>query len=243
MSGRRPLVGVTCDFLPVRDETKFTSYARYVDALRSAGALAILLPPSVPDVAAHLELVDGVLFTGGDDLDPALWGGAPGAEHLPSDPRRTEYEMALALAAMDGDRPLLGICLGAQLLNVASGGSLRCDLPVAGVTHSDTTLGTRLRHDVDVMKGSLLARSIGMPEGGRVSVNSVHRNAPDGLGEKLRASALAVDGVIEAVEHRDLAFCLGVQWHPEADVATEAASRHLFSSFVEACVSARMTSR
>lgn len=243
MSQRRPLVGVTCDFLPVRDETKFTSYARYVDALRGAGALAILLPPSVPDVAAHLELVDGVVFTGGDDLDPALWGGTPGAGHLASDPRRTEYEMALALAAMDGERPVLGICLGAQLLNVASGGSLRCDLPAVGVKHLDESLGTRLRHDVDVMKGSLLARSVGLPDGGRLSVNSVHKNAPDGLGEKLRASALSVDGVIEAVEHRDLAFCLGVQWHPEADVATEPASRHLFASFVEACVVARVTTR
>lgn len=243
MRNRRPVIGVTCDFLLVRGGTKFTTRERYVDALQRAGALPILLPPTLADVPAQLALVDGLLLTGGDDLDPALWGGMPGPEYVPSDPRRTEYEMSLALAAMDADRPMLGICLGSQLLNVASGGSLRADLPVGEVVHLDDGLGLELRHDVDVMKDSLLARALGLVGGGRVSVNSSHRNAPDGLGEKLRACALASDGVIEAVEHRDLAFCLGVQWHPEADVSSNAGSLGLFSSLVQACVAGRAAAR
>ena len=231
----RPLIGVTCDILPVRSDAKFTAYARYVTALREAGALVVLLPAESVEVESHLQLVDGLVFTGGDDLDPALWGGEPGVTYLPSDPRRTEYELALVLGALERDQPMLGICLGCQLLNVACGGSLRSDLPVGDVRHMDETLGLQLRHDVDVMKGSLLAGAVGMSDGGRLSVNTSHNNAPDGLGGPLRASALSLDGMVEAVEHREQTFCLGVQWHPEADVATDAPSRHLFASFVEAC--------
>ena len=242
MRNGRPIVGLTCDFLEARGGTKFTARERYVIAIQRAGALPVLLPPTIADIPSQLALVDGLVLTGGDDLDPALWGGTPGPRYVPSDPRRTEYEMSLALAAMDADRPLLGICLGAQLMNVASGGSLRDDLPVGGVQHRDDAVGLNLRHEVDLMKDSILARAMGMPGGGRVSVNSSHRNAPDGLGEKLRACALAPDGVIEAVEHRDLAFCVGVQWHPEADVGTTPGSLGLFTSLVEACTSARRPS-
>jgi putative glutamine amidotransferase len=210
MRNVRPVIGLTCDFLEVRGGTKFTARERYVDALTRAGALPILLPPTLADVPAQLAL---------------------------------EYEMSLALAAMDSDSPMLGVCLGAQLINVASGGSLRDDLPLADVAHRDEAQGLSLRHDVDVMKDSLLARALGLPRGGRISVNSSHHNAPDGLGEKLRACALAPDGVIEAVEHRDLTFCLGVQWHPEADAASNPASLGLFASLALACSARRAAHR
>lgn len=243
MSTARPIIGVTCDFLPVRGETKLTVRERYVDSLQRAGALVMILPPSIADIPAQLTMVDGLVLTGGDDLDPRLWGGEPGPDYIPSDPRRTEYELSLALAAMDADLPLLGICLGAQLMNVACGGSLRADLPPSDIVHHDAAQGLLLRHDVDIMKDSLLARAMGLPRGGRASVNSSHHNAPDGLGEKLRACALAADGIIEGVEHRDLSFCLGVQWHPEADVATNPGSMGLFSSLVEACLAGRAAHR
>ena len=230
-----PLIGVTCDLLPARGETKLTAYERYVTSLRNAGALAVLLPPITAEADAHLDLVDGLLFTGGDDLDPTLWGGVPGPTYLPSDPRRTEYELALVMGAIERDTPMLGICLGLQLLNVACGGSLRADLPIGDVRHIDAELGLALRHDVDVMKGSVLAGAMGIPGGGRLSVNSSHNNAPDGLGERLRASALSLDGLIEAVEHREQRFCVGVQWHVEADVAAHEPARRLFAAFADAC--------
>lgn len=232
----RPVVGVTCDFLPARDgEFKLTVYARYARALKDAGALAVFLPPEGDSVDEQLALVDGVLLPGGDDLDPALWGGERTPAYTPSDPRRTEYEMSLTLLAIEQDMPLLGVCLGAQLLNVACGGSLRADLPVGSVVHLDDAKHLGLRHEVDVMKGSLLAKAMGMPDGGRAAVNSSHRNAPDGLGDHLRASAFADDGIIEAIEHRDRSFVLGVQWHAEADAASDPRSAHLFRFFVEAC--------
>jgi putative glutamine amidotransferase len=232
----RPLVGITCDFLEVLPgEVKYTVYARYVRALREAGAWCVLLPPEPSEAAHHLDLVDGILLPGGKDLDPALWGGVAGPVFEPSDERRTEYELALTLASLERDAPFLGICLGAQLLNVACGGSLRSDISSGSVVHADEARGLALRHEVDVMKGSVLARAMGLPDGGRVSVNSSHRNAPDGLGGHLRASAMTADGLIEGVEHRDRDFCVGVQWHPEADALTDASSRHLFRSFTEAC--------
>jgi len=232
----RPLVGITCDFLDAAPgEVKYTAYARYVRAVREAGASAVLLPPEPSDAALHLDLVDGILLPGGKDIDPAHWGGVAGPNFEPSDERRTEYELALTLASIERDTPFLGICLGAQLLNVACGGSLRSDLSSGSVVHADESRGLALRHDVDVMKGSVLARSLGLPDGGRVSVNSAHRNAPDGLGGHLRASAMTADGLIEGVEHREQDFCVGVQWHPEADAATDDASRHLFRAFIEAC--------
>lgn len=229
----RPLVGITCDFLPVREgEVKLTLYQRYAQAVHDAGALVVLLPPEASQAQEHASLVDGVLLPGGDDLDPALWGGSPGEGFVASDPRRTEYEMELALSVIERDMPLLGICLGAQLVNVALGGSLRSAL---APSHLDAERLLGLRHDVDVMKGSLLARALGMPEGGTLSVNSAHRNAPDGLGGPLRASAFSSDGIIEAVEHRDRSFVLGVQWHAEHGAASDSASAHLFRAFVEAC--------
>jgi putative glutamine amidotransferase len=231
-----PVVGVTCDFLPVREgEAKLTVFERYSVALHEAGATAVFLPPDPRRVEDQIAFVDGLLLPGGDDLDPTLWGGSRSAAFVPSDPRRTEYEMALAMVAIERDLPVLGVCLGAQLLNVACGGSLRADLEGGSVPHLDESKLLELRHDVDVMKGSLLARALGMPEGGRLSVNSAHKNAPDGLGGPLRASAIALDGIIEAVEHRDRSFVLGVQWHAEHGAGKDAASSHLFKSFVEAC--------
>lgn len=229
-------MGITCDFLPVRDgEAKLTVFDRYATALHEAGATAVLLPPDPKRVDDQIALVDGLLLPGGDDLDPSLWGGSRTSTFVPSDPRRTEYEMALAMVAIERDLPVLGVCLGAQLLNVACGGSLRAELEGGDVKHLDEGQLLTLRHDVDVMKGSLLARALGMPEGGRLSVNSAHKNAPDGLGGPMRASAFATDGIIEAVEHRDRSFVVGVQWHAEHGAPADAASVHLFRAFVEAC--------
>jgi putative glutamine amidotransferase len=228
-------VGVTPDFLPARRRTKYTVYDRYLRALRAGGALPVVLEPEPTEVAEQLELVDGLLLPGGDDLDPSLWGEPVSGRYEPSDPRRTAYELALVEGALDRDLPLLGICLGLQTINVALGGSVVQDLPPGGVRHQDRGLGLELRHDVLVEAGSLLARALGRPEGGAVSVNSYHHQAPARPGRGLRVGARATDGVIEGLESAERTFCLGVQWHPDADHERDPGSASLFASFVAAC--------
>lgn len=235
MRPARPVVGVTPDFLRARAWTKYTVYDRYVEALRAAGALPVLLAPDVADVEDQLRLVGGVLLPGGDDLDPALWGETPAASHVASDGRRTSYELALARRCLTDDVPFLGICLGMQLLNVACGGTLVQELPPGPVRHHDPALDLALRHDVVLEPDTVLARAVGRPAGGRLSVNSFHRQAPRVLGRHLVACARADDAVIEAIEHADRRFCVGVQWHPDVDAAEDEAARALLGAFVGAC--------
>jgi gamma-glutamyl-gamma-aminobutyrate hydrolase PuuD len=236
VTARRPLVGVTCDLLRVRDAFKFTTYDRYVNALRAAGARVVMLPPVAEEAASHVELVSGVVLVGGDDIDPALWGGAVDpALVIPSAPQRTAYELALVRRAAEQDLPVLGVCLGLQTLNVARGGSLRTGLAQAPVRHPKRAPGDLSCHHVDVEAGSLLARALELQPGGRVDVNSSHRWAVDRVGEGLHASAVAEDGVIEALEDPAQRFCLGVQWHPEVGADGDDVSRRLFAAFVRAC--------
>ena len=157
MTGTRPVVGLSPDFLPARGWSKYTVYDRYLRALRRAGALPVVLEPEPTEIAAQLELVDGLVLPGGDDLHPSLWGEAPDARFEPSDPRRTAYELALVRAALDADVPLLGICLGLQTLNVALGGSVVQDLPPGPVRHQDPDGDLALRHELELAAGSRLA--------------------------------------------------------------------------------------
>jgi gamma-glutamyl-gamma-aminobutyrate hydrolase PuuD len=231
----KPLVGVAPDFLPARGWTKLTVYDLYLRALREAGAISVVLEPEAAQIPEQLALVDGIVLPGGDDLDPALWGEEPHERHDPSDPRRTCYELALSAACVAGDVPFLGICLGMQTLNVALGGSVIQDLDQEAVRHQDLEDDLDLRHDVEVEAGSLLAACLTSGAGGAISVNSYHHQAPGRLGTGLAVSARAPDGVIEALEHPGLRYCLGVQWHPDADPG----SAPIFSAFVEACAARR----
>ena len=227
----RPLVGLSPDLLPARGWTKYTVYDRYLRSLREAGALAVLLEPEPSEIPDQLDLVDGLLLPGGDDLDPALWSAEVEGCYEPSHPRRSAYELALVRACLERDVPLLGICLGLQTLNVALGGSLIQDLPQELVRHQDRGADLTLRHPIELEPGSLIARAFGRPEGGEVFVNSFHHQAPGRVAEGLRVTARAPDGVIEALEHPGRRHVLGVQWHPDADEA----SFGIFRGFVAAC--------
>ncbi|MDP1876354.1 MAG: gamma-glutamyl-gamma-aminobutyrate hydrolase family protein [Actinomycetota bacterium] len=192
----------------------------YVSALWDAGAFPIVIPPTGMDDPATftriLDHVDGLLFVGGADLDPGLYGQGAAPELEETSPTRDSFETPLILAALERDVPLLGICRGVQLMNVATGGSLHQDLVSAGFDdhrQSPGFLDQGCFHDIGIEDNSLLATIAGSPT---MTVNSHHHQGIDGIGVGALVTArAATDGCIEAVEWPDRRFALGVQWHPE----------------------------
>ena len=191
----------------------------YVDAVQLAGGLALIIPPD--DEAAEkpdelLDKLDGLILIGGADVDPATYGATPGPHTGATRPERDRFELALAYGAMERGLPLLGICRGGQMVNVACGGTLHQHLPdVVGDDHHLETPGTFSEHEVELDAGSLAARAAGAE---RIVVKSHHHQAVDEIGEGLRASGHALpDAIVEAIEHPGHGFTLGVLWHPEAD--------------------------
>ncbi len=186
----------------------------YVDALTRAGALPLLLPVLDPALADEVVAdMDGLLLTGGGDISPSWYGQEPVPEVYGVDLDRDRWELALITAARAAGLPILGVCRGAQILNVAAGGSLIQDLPSV----SQESHGLRVRehdevHPVGIEPGSMLADVVGSE---RLGVNSLHHQSLALVGRGLRAVAWSPDGVIEAVESAERAPILAVQWHPE----------------------------
>ena len=189
----------------------------YVDAVIRAGAIPVVLPVLDPsDVDDLLRSVDGLLLSGGVDIDPAQYGAerAPEVENI--DPARDEFELALVRAAADLDIPVLGVCRGMQLINVAFGGTLIQHLAGADAAagHRERVRFAEVIHEIDVLDGSRLAEILGSH--GRVGVNTLHHQAVDQVGTGLVPVAWAVDdGIVEALERVGRGRMLGVQWHPE----------------------------
>jgi putative glutamine amidotransferase len=191
----------------------------YSSAVQAAGATAVLLPPD--DAAAErpgqmLDLVDGLLLAGGADVDPASYGDRPHPETAGSRPERDRFELALAHAALEREMPLLGICRGMEVLNVACGGTLEQHLPDRlGSERHRHTLGAFDDHEVRLAPGSLAARSVGAE---RTAVKSHHHQGVAELGDELVESGWAVeDDLVEAIELPAKPYALGVLWHPEED--------------------------
>jgi len=210
----------------------------YETAVRRAGATP--RPLALDDAAAvALDGVDGLLLTGGDDVDPALYGEAPHPAFAVSEPGRDAFEIDLVRRALDADIPVLAICRGLQVLNVALGGTLIQDIPsepVPLLPHDADGPPTTLAHTVEVAPGSCLAALVG-PDGTR-AVNSRHHQAVRALGTGLVVTATSPDGLIEAAEVPAARFCVGVQWHPENFHATGEFDK-LFAGFIDACRSLR----
>jgi putative glutamine amidotransferase len=209
----------------------------YLDAILTAGGLPILLPTSLP-ITILPELVnrfDGFVFSGGGDVDPALYGGHLDATVHSTDPERDAFECALIPLVLGADKPLLAICRGAQILNVALGGSLYEDIPSAlpeALRHDWYPNIPRdyLAHTVEIEPGSRLAEILGTR---KLRTNSLHHQAIRQPAPALEVVARAEDGVIEAVELPEKRFAIGVQWHPEC-LPDEPAMQRLFSEFVNA---------
>ena len=200
------------DLAPHRLSLRLT----YTQAVQEAGGIAVVLPAHgyLDDTAALLDRFDGLLFSGGPDLDPALYGEARHPRLGPEVDRVCdEYELALLTGAAERDLPVLGICRGMQALNVARGGTLHQHLPDhTGVEHSQLEAPYEPTHAVSVTPGSLLHR---LTRAGELRVNSFHHQGIGRIGAGLRACATAPDQTVEAVWDPAARFCLGVQWHAE----------------------------
>jgi putative glutamine amidotransferase len=188
----------------------------YTQAVQEAGGLAVVLPAHgyADDIAALLDRVDGLVFSGGPDLDPAVYGQASHPALGPDVDRVSdEYELALLRGAADRDLPVLGICRGMQALNVSRGGTLCQHLPdVTALGHLQEHEPFVPAHHVVVSPGSLLSR---LADATALPVNSLHHQAADTIGAGLEVCARAPDGTVEALWDPAARFCLGVQWHAE----------------------------
>ena len=186
----------------------------YVNAVSAAGGIPVLLPPMPGAVHAAMPRLDGLLLAGGPDIDPARYGAKPGPHTQPPSPDRDAAEAELVEGALDGGVPVLAICRGMQLLNVARGGSLHQHLPdLVGTEAHGRRPGVFESHPVRVAPGSRLETVLG-----RLEVDGVptsHHQGIERIGSGLVPTAWAEDGTVEALEDPGLPFCLGVQWHPE----------------------------
>lgn len=236
----RPVIGLSCGRR--EDQSQAFLHVAYLEAVAAAGGLPVVLPPLEPGgldlaqvAAALLARVDGLLLTGGDDLDPRHYGQEPDPRLGWVDPDRDALELALAQEALRRRTPLLAICRGVQVLNVAAGGDLHQDLgEVARLQHSQRAPRWHRSHPVRVHPGSRLAQLLDTP-GGEVAVNSFHHQAVRQVAPGFRAVAHASDGVVEAIERAgEDHFCVGVQWHPEHLVGRWPEQRGLFRGLVEA---------
>jgi putative glutamine amidotransferase len=208
----------------------------YVAALDRAGAEVRVLNPDVEAPSGALDDCDGVLLTGGVDVDPREYGDADRHPTVDVDPRRDAYELALARLALARDLPIFAICRGVQVLNVAGGGTLIQDLPTArpsSIEHSLPRPKNALAHAIRVTPGTCLSVLLQPSADRPVAVNSRHHQSIKDPAPGFVVSAIAPDGVIEAIERPGARFCLGVQWHPENFWET-GEFRALFQGFVDA---------
>ena len=232
----RPVIGICAAVERARwgvwEQDAFLIARSYVRAVQEAGGLAVVLVPDeglleAPDEV--LDLLDGLLLAGGADIDPSAYGADAHPETKGTVPERDTFEIALTRRALERDLPLLGICRGMQVLNVAHGGTLRQEVAPDGSNPHRRALGTfeGSEHKVTVEPGSLAAAAIGEEVH---TVRCHHHQGVAKLGEGLAVSArAAVDGLVEAIEADNGSWVLGVQWHPEADERTR-----LFEALTEA---------
>jgi putative glutamine amidotransferase len=213
----------------------------YVEAVNRAGGMALVLPPDpalAEDPDEALDLLDGLIFAGGADIDPAQYGAERHPETVGTVPERDTFEIALARRAMERDMPVLGICRGMQIMNVAAGGTLDQHLPeTRGHEDHRRAVGTfdGSDHDVRLDRGSLAARAAGEE---RHATKSHHHQGIDVLGDGLAVTGWSeLDDVAEAIEAPGKRFALGVQWHPEADEASR-----VIAAFVREAAAARTAS-
>jgi putative glutamine amidotransferase len=223
----QPIIGITCNYK--QTENLFFLRDYYTDSICAAGGLPLILPVArtADQCAEYFTVCDGILFSGGGDIDPYLFGQVADKELGEVSPLRDAFELQLARMALASGKPALGICRGCQVLNIAAGGTLVQDIKSEQL-HDQKAPRDYPIHDILIKSGSLLSSIL---QTDRIRVNSFHHQAIDRTGQNLAICALAGDGIIEAVESRTGSFYLGVQWHPEC--MKDEYSRSLFVALAE----------
>ena len=228
---KRPVIGITSYG---RDENqRFYLPAAYVDAIRRAGGVPVILPPGENEWGGVLPLMDGVILSGGGDISPQFYGGTTHAMNYMMDLERDNSEIRLATDLLEQEIPLLGICRGTQVINVALGGTLiehLTDVYGETVLHRAPTR-LPISHDVSIDSASTLASVIGESQ---ITAASWHHQAIRKPGQGLRVVAQASDGTIEAVEKPGHPWLIAVQWHPELTAGTDPIQQRLFEGLVQA---------
>ncbi len=239
----RPVIGITMAIADSESPEPLTLSVRstYVDAVVAGGGTPVLIPPvrSLEMAGVYADVVDGFVFVGGPDINPARYGQEPHPTATTIHPRREEFDFAMMDAALATGKPVLAICLGCQVLNVSRGGAIIQDIPDlvdTDIAHRQEEPASQLTHDVSIVPGTKLSALL---ETSVLSVNSLHHQACVVAPESgLIVSATAPDGVVEAIELVDHPFALGVQWHPEYLTHDEQHLK-LFTGLVEKARSTR----
>lgn len=228
MKSQPPTIGITTS--GQHSTGNFCLRREYVEAVRSGGGIPILLPPGEPNLAAILDQVDGLIFSGGGDIDPAIYNGSSHLKIYNVDPERDFFELALAKLVLSTSIPVLGICRGLEVLVVATGGSLVSHIPdkfgEAVVHRADQSHS--VEHSVQIIPGSILSTIVGTT----TKVMSWHHQAASSVPLEWCITAHAADGVIEALEHKHHPWAIAVQWHPE--LINNPQQRQIFQAFVAA---------
>ena len=237
----RKIVGITCNTLSGdgHSEPRQSLNLAYLRAVEQAGATPIVLPNTLDSESAlrYLDIIDGLLLSGGADLSPGLYGQEAHSTVTDVEPDRDRTEFALTQAAITADMPILAICRGIQTLNVALGGTLYQDLPSdrpSDIKHSQTAFGiprSQPTHTITIQQGTRLYEILGTD---RMETNSMHHQAIRQAAAGFMISATASDGVVEAAEILSARYVIAVQFHPEETAPSDPLSQRLFSSFVAA---------
>jgi putative glutamine amidotransferase len=236
-----PVIGITLDCEESGSYSKFPWYAlreNYATSVSRAGGLPLALPHVTDRAEEYLNLIDGLVITGGNfDVDPALFGDKMRHHSVITKERRTDFEIAMAKGALKRNLPVLGICGGQQLLHVVLGGRLIQHIPDVienALAHEQPNPRDEEGHEVFVKEGTLLHRIVGTDN---LAVNSAHHQAALDEPNGVTINARAPDGVIEGIETDAYDFCLGVQWHPEFDINKGDAK--IFKAFIAASEKAK----
>ncbi|MGL5614721.1 MAG: gamma-glutamyl-gamma-aminobutyrate hydrolase family protein [Sarcina sp.] len=227
-------IEIATDTVPFAGRKRVKLYTGYIDSVIKAGGIPIVIPVTTDKniLEEYINLIDGLIISGGYDVDPARYNEDPHSLLQTTFPERDEFEFTLAKLAMDKEIPLLGICRGHQILNVLNGGTLYQDISLkedSFIKHAQSSHSTVVTHKINIEKDSMLYEILG----DSTRVNSLHHLAIKDLAPGFKIVATANDGIIEAIEKEGNNFLMGVQWHPEVLSENNESMSNLFKYFID----------